>query len=161
MLDYNPTRYVTISKEGIIGIWSMNFDLMRCIDISSTIEDETIYARRRTKLWVTDAICMPNVNKLAVASTNRDISFFDMSTPTYKALFHLCGMPNVSILIHPLHWSLWFRKFLGSDSNFVLCLNVKHWLSVFLVEIFVSHIIENLEFVRINVNISSSFSFEI
>ncbi|XP_065065751.1 WD repeat-containing protein on Y chromosome-like isoform X2 [Rhopilema esculentum] len=99
MLDYNPTRFVTISKEGIIGIWSMNFELMRCIDISSTIEDETIYARRRTKLWVTDAICMPNVNKLAVASTNRDISFFDMSTPTYKALFHLCALPQVPMCL--------------------------------------------------------------
>ena len=92
MIDYNPTRYISISKEGLIGVWSMSFELTRTIDISTTVEDETINARRRTKLWVTDAVCMLNVHKLAVASTNRDISFFDMSTPTYKALFHLCGM---------------------------------------------------------------------
>ena len=92
MIDYNPTRYVAISKEGLISVWSSSFELARTIDISVAIEDDTTYARRRTKLWVTDAVCMHNVHKLAVASTNRDINFFDMSTPSYKALFHLCGM---------------------------------------------------------------------
>ena len=92
MIDYNPTRYVAISKDGLVGVWSTSFELTRTIDIGSKIEDDIINSRRRTKLWVTDAVCMLNVHKLAVASTNRDISFFDMSTPTYNALFHLCGM---------------------------------------------------------------------
>ena len=92
MIAYSPTRYVAISKDGIIGVWSTSFELMRTIDITTKIEDDTINSRRRTKLWVTDAVCMLNVHKLAVASTSRDISFFDMSTPTYNALFHLCGM---------------------------------------------------------------------
>ena len=91
MLDSNPTRYVTVSKEGMIGIWSVNLELTRSVDISSSIEDETIAGRRRTKLWITDAIRLPNVHKMAIASTNRDICFVDMSTPTYKALFHLQG----------------------------------------------------------------------
>eukprot|EP00794_Sanderia_malayensis_P009211 gene9211-10185_t len=96
MIDYNPTRFVTVSKEGIIGVWGTNLDLIRTIEINNTIEDDSISGRRRTKLWVTDAICMPNVHKLAIASTNRDIRFFDMSTPSYKALFHLCGRNAMS-----------------------------------------------------------------
>ena len=91
MIDHNPTRYMTVSKEGIIGVWTTSLELIRSIEIGHAVEDEGVGARRRTKLWVTDAICMPNVHKLAIASTNRDVSFFDMSTPTYKALFHLCG----------------------------------------------------------------------
>lgn len=115
MIDYSPTRYVAISKEGLISVWSTSFELARTIDISTTIEDDTIYARRRTKLWVTDAVCMHNVHKLAVASTNRDINFFDMSTPTYKALFHLCGKHFVIIIVLGIHTS---DKALSNTNNY-------------------------------------------
>ncbi len=91
MIDHSPTRYVIVSKEGCVGVWGTNLELIRTFEITNAVDDEAVGARRRTKIWVTDAILMPNVHKLAIASTNRDIRFFDMSTPTYKALFHLCG----------------------------------------------------------------------
>ena len=45
-------------------------------------------------MWVTDAVAMPNVHKMALSTTNRDIYFYDMSTPIYTSQFHLCGECN-------------------------------------------------------------------
>ena len=47
--------------------------------------------KRHIKMWVTDAVAMPNVHKMALSTTNRDLYFYDMSTPIYTPLFHLCG----------------------------------------------------------------------
>ena len=48
-------------------------------------------APSKRKIWVTDAVIMKNVNKLAICTTNMDIYFYDMSTPVYTPQFHLCG----------------------------------------------------------------------
>ena len=47
--------------------------------------------KRYVKMWVTDAVVMENVSKMAVCTTNMDIYFYDMSTPVYTPQFHLCG----------------------------------------------------------------------
>lgn len=47
--------------------------------------------KRHIKMWVTDAVGMRNVHKMALSTTNRDIYFYDMSTPIYTPQFHLCG----------------------------------------------------------------------
>ena len=91
MLDHNPTRYVTVSKEGIIGVWATNLQLKRTIEMLNITGDNKSSTKRRTRIWVTDAICLPNVHKLVMATTNRDLYFYDMSTPKYAAQFHLSG----------------------------------------------------------------------
>ncbi|KAG2460939.1 WDR49 protein, partial [Polypterus senegalus] len=45
--------------------------------------------RRRFKTWTTDAVYMANVHKIAVATTSRDIHFFDISTSNCFEEFHL------------------------------------------------------------------------
>ena len=54
-------------------------------------EVERTSNKRHIKMWVTDAVAMPNVHKMALSTTNRDIHFYDMSTPIYTPQFHLCG----------------------------------------------------------------------
>jgi hypothetical protein len=57
--------------------------------ISDNEEDTS--QKRRFKMWVTDAIFMPNCHKIAIASTSRDIRFFDTSTAQYFEEYHLFG----------------------------------------------------------------------
>ena len=47
--------------------------------------------KRHVRMWITDAVTLPNVHKMAVSTTNRDIYFYDMSIPVYTPQFHLCG----------------------------------------------------------------------
>jgi len=42
-------------------------------------------------MWITDVVYMPNCNKLALASTSRDIRFFDCSTNQWFEEYHLFG----------------------------------------------------------------------
>ena len=58
---------------------------------NSNSKSERTSNKRYIKMWVTDAVTLPNVHKMAIATTNRDIYFYDMSTPIYTPLFHLCG----------------------------------------------------------------------
>ncbi|XP_052262965.1 WD repeat-containing protein on Y chromosome-like isoform X3 [Dreissena polymorpha] len=88
-----PTRYVTISREGAISVWypSMQYDKYYIIS-----DDEVDTSqKRRFKMWVTDAIYMPNCHKIAIASTSRDIRFFDTSTAQYFEEWHLFALPDV------------------------------------------------------------------
>ena len=47
--------------------------------------------KRRMKIWVTDCIILTEINKLVVATVNRDLQFFDMATPVYAQIFQLIG----------------------------------------------------------------------
>lgn len=54
-------------------------------------EEEAGSAKRRFKMWVTDAVYMRNCQKVAIGSTSRDIRFYDVSTNQYFEEFHLFG----------------------------------------------------------------------
>lgn len=49
--------------------------------------------RRRNQLWVTDCVAMNNCNKLVVATTSRDIWFYDMACAVYTCQYRVFGMP--------------------------------------------------------------------
>ncbi|KAK3593630.1 hypothetical protein CHS0354_025521 [Potamilus streckersoni] len=99
-----PTRYVTISREGAISVWypSLMFEKHYIIDDD---DPDQSGQKRRFKMWVTDAIYMPNCNKIAIASTSRDIRFFDVSTSHYFEEFHLFALPDV-----PNCFDYWYDK---------------------------------------------------
>ena len=48
--------------------------------------------KRRTKLWVTDCVCIKELNKLVIGTANRDLQIFDLSTPHCSQQFQLYGM---------------------------------------------------------------------
>ena len=75
-----------------MGVWSTELELQRKIEMEhSTSDVERSSNKRHIKMWVTDAVAMANVHKMALSTTNRDIYFYDMSTPIYTPQFHLCG----------------------------------------------------------------------
>lgn len=51
----------------------------------------TSTSKQHMKMWVTDAVVMENVHKMAVCTTNMDVYFYDMSTPVYTPQFRLRG----------------------------------------------------------------------
>lgn len=127
LTDFNPMRYVTVSKEGIIGVWSTELELQRKIEMEhSNSDSEGTSNKRHVKMWVTDAIAMPNVHKMALSTTNRDIYFYDMSTPIYTPQFRLCALGNVVLCL-----DYYYNKkspagksvlFLGMDNGIVMFL---------------------------------------
>ena len=46
-------------------------------------------------MWVTDAIYMPNCHKIVIASTRRDLRFYDMAGNQMLEDYHLYGLNNV------------------------------------------------------------------
>ncbi|KAH9494634.1 hypothetical protein Btru_019803 [Bulinus truncatus] len=86
----SPVRYVTISKEGAMSVWQPNMAMEKHYTISD-LEDEQGSQKRRFKMWVTDAVYMPNCQKIAIASTSRDIRFYDVSSSQYFEEYHLFG----------------------------------------------------------------------
>ena len=71
-------------------MWYPSMQYERYYVISDDNED-TSGQKRRFKMWVTDAIYMPNCQKIAISSTSRDIRFFDTSTSQYFEEYHLFG----------------------------------------------------------------------
>lgn len=72
-------------------MWSTELDLQRTIEMEGCSSDDRSSKKRHVKMWITDAVSLPNVHKMAVSTTKRDIYFYDMSTPAYSPQFHLCG----------------------------------------------------------------------
>ncbi|XP_052069658.1 WD repeat-containing protein on Y chromosome-like isoform X4 [Mytilus californianus] len=92
----NPTRYVSFSKEGVINIWHphMSYPEKHVVMMDESTEQSN--QKRRYKTWITDAVYMPNCNKIAIATTSRDIRFYDCSTNQYYLEFHLHAMTDVA-----------------------------------------------------------------
>lgn len=64
-------------------------------------ESDSSGQKRRFKTWVTDAIFLPNCNKLVIGSTSRDIRFYDCSTNQHFEEFQLFGENFHSIYAYP------------------------------------------------------------
>ncbi|EDV22554.1 uncharacterized protein TRIADDRAFT_58893 [Trichoplax adhaerens] len=96
----NSNRYATVSKDGTIGVWGVDLELVQCLQLSPTSNEE---AKKKLNLWVTDAVYMKNINKLAISTTSRDLYFLDTTTTTLMKQFHLFDLPSV-----PLCLDYWF-----------------------------------------------------
>ncbi|XP_046383836.1 WD repeat-containing protein on Y chromosome [Ischnura elegans] len=63
-------RFVTLSKDGAVNFWSPTFELEKSC-FSKTHE------KRIHPTWITDMICLPDINMIATSSTERDLRFYD------------------------------------------------------------------------------------
>ncbi|XP_029102819.1 WD repeat-containing protein on Y chromosome [Scleropages formosus] len=89
-----PLRFFSVSKQGTMTIWDSNLDILRTHEVPGD-SSESHGDRRKFRKWTTDAVYMPNVHKIAVTTTSRDIHFFDVSTSKCFEEFHLFGIKNV------------------------------------------------------------------
>lgn len=94
----NPLRFINVSKEGTVGLWTSNLNFEKSYSIADDTDENSHQTsnpsgqnRRRLGTWISDAIFMSDVNKLILASTGRDLRFFTVSNETFMEDFHLYG----------------------------------------------------------------------
>ncbi|XP_072939035.1 WD repeat-containing protein on Y chromosome-like [Epargyreus clarus] len=68
--------YITASRDGMINWWTLDMNLLRTAYSSSP------HLKVRTT-WVTDMVCMPDVNIVVTSSTERDLRFYDCTAKTF------------------------------------------------------------------------------
>ncbi|XP_016071182.1 PREDICTED: WD repeat-containing protein 49 [Miniopterus natalensis] len=87
----SSSRYLTISKEGLLGIWGENLKLQETLPITSD-------ATKLKHLWVTSLVSLENVNKIAVAFTTKEICFYDLlSKEQFPCQYKLQGLKGTPI----------------------------------------------------------------
>ncbi|CAH2247497.1 WD repeat-containing 49 [Pelobates cultripes] len=65
--------YITLSKDGLLGVWGENLKLQR----NPRISTDTVKLK---DLWATSLVFLGNVNKIAVAFTSKEICFYDLNS---------------------------------------------------------------------------------
>ena len=93
-IDTNsPSKYILVTKDGQINNLSSVLNIRRNTHANVDVTDfkKILNRKRRMKIWVTDCIILTEINKLVVATVNRDLQFFDMATPVYVQIFRLIG----------------------------------------------------------------------
>ena len=97
----NPLKFINISKQGYVGLWSHNLQLEKVYSAAEDADDGVknllgnySQARRRATMWITDAVLMPDTHKLVLSSTSRDLRFFTMTSETFLEEFTVYGKMN-------------------------------------------------------------------
>ncbi|CAF4611135.1 unnamed protein product [Rotaria sp. Silwood1] len=134
----NPVRFINISKEGYLGLWTPNLNLEKVYSVIDDFDDGTSgnnigstgQNRRRAGMWITDAIYMPDVHKLVLASTSRDLRFFTITSETFLEDFVLFGIKNVPTCLEynpmPTGGNNESALIFGDDSGFIHVLYFKN-----------------------------------
>ncbi|KAJ8721739.1 hypothetical protein PYW07_002514 [Mythimna separata] len=75
-IDPMQGSYITASRDGLINWWTLDMKLKRSA-CSSSLQLKV------HSTWVTDMVCMPDVNIIAISSTERDLRFYDCIANTF------------------------------------------------------------------------------
>ncbi|CAF1256928.1 unnamed protein product [Adineta steineri] len=77
-IDYTYGRYISITRNGIVSHWSLTLKLIRESKIQS------IEQRKQTlPLWITCMCVLPDMNYFVIATTERDLIFYDINSHIY------------------------------------------------------------------------------
>ncbi|XP_056325906.1 WD repeat-containing protein on Y chromosome [Danio aesculapii] len=88
-----PMRYVSVSKRGTLIAWNRHLNHLKPLEMWGEAFIKR-HHRKRFQGWVTDAVYMANVHKIAVATLNRGIHFFDVTTASGFEQIHLYGLTH-------------------------------------------------------------------
>ena len=89
-MDNGNGKYISCSKDGLLVFWSLDLQIQRSINLN---EMQTNTSKSK-QIWVTDLVCMSNVKKLAVATTERDITFYDCSANNFEKQIIMTGLQH-------------------------------------------------------------------
>jgi len=94
----NPKRYITISKEGMIGIWDMKMKMTNTLKVESGLV-------KSRNLWITSMAVLHNLShKIAIASTSKEIMIYDLqSKKGTSCTCRIQGLPYAPLSLH--YWS--------------------------------------------------------
>nr|XP_025042865.1 WD repeat-containing protein 49 isoform X5 [Pelodiscus sinensis] len=101
--------YLTVSRNGLLGIWGENLKLQRTLQI-------TTEAVKLKDLWVTTLVSLPNVNKIAVAFTSKEVCFYDLNSEQGLSLqYRLHGLLGTVICM-----DYWYNPHDGNEAILTL-----------------------------------------
>ncbi|XP_036382109.1 WD repeat-containing protein on Y chromosome-like [Megalops cyprinoides] len=84
-----PGHYLSITQDGILSYWSERFKLLHSVNLDNL---KQMHAELFQKIWVTDMICLRNIDLLAISSTSLHLEFYDISARKCDLAFTLTGL---------------------------------------------------------------------
>jgi len=87
-IDLKVGKYMTLSKDGTIGVWNLAMKNLKYYNASSH------YTNRHTQPWFNDMVAMYNVNMLALTTTDRDICIFDLTGKKFSMRYYVTGFDS-------------------------------------------------------------------
>ncbi|XP_043378753.1 WD repeat-containing protein 49 isoform X3 [Chelonia mydas] len=101
--------YLTVSRNGLLGVWGENLKLQRTLQI-------TTEAVKLKDLWVTTLVSLANVNKIAIAFTNKEICFYDLNSKQgLSCQYRLHGLQGTVICM-----DYWYNPHDGNEAILTL-----------------------------------------
>ncbi|XP_013374114.1 PREDICTED: WD repeat-containing protein 49 isoform X3 [Chinchilla lanigera] len=100
----NSSRYLTVSTEGLLGVWGENLKLRETLPVTSD-------ASKLKHLWVTSLVSLENANKIAVAFTSKEICFYDLLSQEFPCQYKLQGLKGT-----PICMDYWYNPLDANES---------------------------------------------
>ncbi|XP_053168013.1 WD repeat-containing protein 49 isoform X2 [Hemicordylus capensis] len=105
----SPIGYLTVGRSGLIGIWGESLKLQRTLQI-------TTEGVKPKDLWVTCLVVLPNVNKVAVAFTSKEIYFAELNSKQgFSCQYKLQGLEGTVICM-----DYWYNPHDGNEAILTL-----------------------------------------
>lgn len=89
-IDQTVGRYASMSKEGVVNFWGMDMSHLKTIHIEAGRE-------KSKRLWLTAMVPLPNVNMMAVSSTERDITLYDTNANKFDKIFQVTQLQHCAL----------------------------------------------------------------
>nr|XP_026692561.1 WD repeat-containing protein on Y chromosome-like [Ciona intestinalis] len=107
--DDSASRYLTLSREGVLNIWNMDWTLQKSLtlDAAKGMSGQPTNPAGSKGLAVTDMVCMPNCNTVAVASTDYEVSFYSMTSNMVQRRFQIKNLKDCPLT---MDYSYNFKK---------------------------------------------------
>lgn len=117
-IERHSGKYLTLSKEGLLGIWNLKMRNLK-------YHNANHYKNRNTQPWFTDMVAMYNVNMIAITTTDRDLTIFDLNGKTIAMRYYVTGFENcitaMDYWVNPADLNKALLLF-GDTSGNVLCI---------------------------------------
>lgn len=92
IVSNNPGHYITCSKDGSLMFWSLDFHQQKIVNL---VDLETV--ERLQPIWVTDIVCLYKPKKVAIATTDRDISFYEICSKNLRKEVVITGLSYCAV----------------------------------------------------------------
>ncbi|CAF1048971.1 unnamed protein product, partial [Brachionus calyciflorus] len=102
----NPFRFVNISRRGAVGIWTKNLNLIKSFQINpltNQLKNSLMDRKTKNTMWIKDVVLLPELNKICIATTKRDLRFFLFSSENLNEEFKIYNLPTEPTCLEYFH----------------------------------------------------------
>ncbi|KAI1900934.1 hypothetical protein AGOR_G00054940 [Albula goreensis] len=90
-----PGQYMSITQDGKLSYWTEHMKHMYTLKLDDLKQAHAVLYQ---KIWVTDMMCMRNIDLLAISSTSSHLEFYDISARKCNIAFTLTGVEPVTVM---------------------------------------------------------------